>query len=167
MYKASRCHIPLIIKLLCNITYTNSTLVIASRARFSFTHITLSIFILIPSTKKLHELPIMSLVATLLFKENKSFGTWIQTWAMNFPMALLYQLFYCGPLVRLIFRTIFREKKTNKQKQNQKIPFASKHQYYNYFYLLHLFCYLVLFTVFLLLLCHICYTIITYNDWRY
>ena len=34
--------------------------------------------------------PIMSLVATLLFKENKSFGTWIQTWAMNFPMALLY-----------------------------------------------------------------------------
>ena len=55
--------------------------------------------------------PIMSLVATLLFKENKSFGTWIQTWAMNFPMALLYQLFYCGPLVRFIFRTIFREKK--------------------------------------------------------
>ena len=55
--------------------------------------------------------PIMSLVATLLFKENKSFGTWIQTWAMNFPMALLYQLFYCGPLVRLIFRTIFRLKK--------------------------------------------------------
>lgn len=51
--------------------------------------------------------PIMSLVATLLFKENKSFGTWIQTWAMNFPMALLYQLFYCGPLVRLIFRRIF------------------------------------------------------------
>ena len=169
MYKASRCHIPLIIKLLCNITYTNFTLVMASHARFSFTHITLSIFILIPSTKKLHELPIMvpiafvleffvvsklatalaftvvkpddrpqiityaisiciccimcpimSLVATLLFKENKSFGTWIQTWAMNFPMALLYQLFYCGPLVRLIFRTIFRVKKTNKQKQNQK-----------------------------------------------
>lgn len=58
--------------------------------------------------------PIMSLVATLLFKENKSFGTWIQTWAMNFPMALLYQLFYCGPLVRLIFRTIFHVKKTNK-----------------------------------------------------
>lgn len=55
--------------------------------------------------------PIMSLIATLLFKETKTFGTFIQTWAMNFPMALLYQLFYCGPLVRLIFRTIFREKK--------------------------------------------------------
>ena len=57
--------------------------------------------------------PIMSLVATILFKENPSFGTWVQTWAMNFPMALLYQLFYCGPFVRLIFRTIFREKKTD------------------------------------------------------
>lgn len=55
--------------------------------------------------------PIMSLAATILFKENKSFGTWIQTWAMNFPMAICYQLFYCGPFVRLIFKTIFRDKK--------------------------------------------------------
>ncbi len=55
--------------------------------------------------------PIMSLAATILFKDTKTFGTWVQTWAMNFPMALLYQMFYCGPLVRLIFRTIFREKK--------------------------------------------------------
>lgn len=29
--------------------------------------------------------PIMSLAATILFKETKTFGTWIQTWAMNFP----------------------------------------------------------------------------------
>ena len=56
--------------------------------------------------------PTMSLVATILFKDTHTFGTWIQTWAMNFPMALLYQLFYCGPFVRLIFRTIFREKNT-------------------------------------------------------
>ena len=55
--------------------------------------------------------PIMSLVATILFKETKSFGTWIQTWAMNFPMAICYQMFYCGPFVRLIFRIILREKK--------------------------------------------------------
>ena len=55
--------------------------------------------------------PIMSLAATILFKENKSFGTWIQTWAMNFPMAICYQLFYCGPFVRLIFQTMFRDKK--------------------------------------------------------
>lgn len=52
--------------------------------------------------------PIMSLIATVLFKDTKTFGTFIQTWGMNFPMALLYQLFYCGPLVRLIFRTLFR-----------------------------------------------------------
>lgn len=54
--------------------------------------------------------PIMSLIATLLFKEVKTFGTFIQTWAMNFPMAILYQMFYCGPLVRCIFRFLFREK---------------------------------------------------------
>jgi hypothetical protein len=53
--------------------------------------------------------PTMSLIATFLFKE-PSFGTWVQTWAMNFPMAICYQMFYCGPLVRLIFRTIFRDK---------------------------------------------------------
>jgi hypothetical protein len=57
--------------------------------------------------------PVMSLIATVLFK-TPSFGTWIQTWGMNFPMAILYQMFYCGPLVRLIFRLIFREKKENK-----------------------------------------------------
>lgn len=54
--------------------------------------------------------PIMSLVATILFKDQHTFGTWIHTWAMNFPMAICWQMFYCGPLVRLIFRTIFRKK---------------------------------------------------------
>jgi hypothetical protein len=53
--------------------------------------------------------PVMSLIATFLFKE-PSFGTWVQTWGMNFPMAICYQMFYCGPLVRLIFRSIFRQK---------------------------------------------------------
>ena len=52
--------------------------------------------------------PVMSLIATILFKDVKTFGTFIQTWAMNFPMALLYQLFYCGPFVRFLFRCIFR-----------------------------------------------------------
>ena len=50
--------------------------------------------------------PTMSLIATFLFKE-PSFGTWIKTWVMNFPMAICWQMFYCGPLVRLIFRMIF------------------------------------------------------------
>ena len=55
--------------------------------------------------------PTMSLIAMFLFKDNHSFGSWIQTWGMNFPMAILYQLFCCGPFVRLIFCTIFRRKK--------------------------------------------------------
>ena len=58
--------------------------------------------------------PVMSLFATLLFKETKTFGTWVQTWGMNFPMAILYQMFYCGPFVRLIFRLLFSQKKSNK-----------------------------------------------------
>jgi len=58
--------------------------------------------------------PIMSLVATILFKDTKDFATWVQTWAFNFPMAIMYQLFYCGPFVRLIFKAIFREKNEKK-----------------------------------------------------
>lgn len=51
--------------------------------------------------------PTMSLIATLLFKE-PSFGTWVQTWGCNVPMALIWQLLFDGPLTRLIFRSIFR-----------------------------------------------------------
>ena len=54
--------------------------------------------------------PLMSLVATILFKDTKTFATWVQTWTMNFAMAIYYQMPYCGPLVRLVFRAIFREK---------------------------------------------------------
>ena len=52
--------------------------------------------------------PTMSLIATLLFKE-PSFGTWVQTWGMNMPMALIWQLLFAGPLTRLIFRNLFRK----------------------------------------------------------
>lgn len=52
--------------------------------------------------------PTMSLIATLLFKEEPSFGTWVHTWGCNMPMALIWQLLYCGPLCRLIFRILFR-----------------------------------------------------------
>ena len=51
--------------------------------------------------------PTMSLIATLLFKE-PSFGVWVHTFGCNLPMALLWQMLYCGPLTRLIFRTLFR-----------------------------------------------------------
>lgn len=32
--------------------------------------------------------------------------------ALNFPMALCWQLFFAGPAVRFVFSLIFREKKT-------------------------------------------------------
>ena len=51
--------------------------------------------------------PTMSLIATFLFKE-PSFGTWIKTWAMNFPMAICWQMFYCGPCIRFIFGKMFK-----------------------------------------------------------
>ena len=53
--------------------------------------------------------PTMSLIATFLFK-TPGFGIWVETFALNFPMAICWQMFFCGPLVRLIFRSIFREK---------------------------------------------------------
>ena len=54
---------------------------------------------------------IMSLVATLVFKggfNSQIVATWLQTLAINFPMALCWQVFVAGPLVRLIVRAVFR-----------------------------------------------------------
>ena len=51
--------------------------------------------------------PTMSLLATLLFQQ-PSFFAWLQTFVLNLPMALLWQLLYCGPFVRLIFRALMR-----------------------------------------------------------
>ena len=51
--------------------------------------------------------PVMSLIATVLFTE-PGFGTWVHTWGCNMPMALCWQLLYCGPLTRAIFRLVFR-----------------------------------------------------------
>ena len=55
--------------------------------------------------------PMMSLVATILFKNAGSefVAVWFQTTVMNFPMAFFWQIFFAGPLVRLIFRTIFKK----------------------------------------------------------
>ncbi|QAT43002.1 DUF2798 domain-containing protein [Aminipila luticellarii] len=55
--------------------------------------------------------PAMSFIATLLFKNAGSelIAVWLQTSAMNFPMALFWQLFFAGPIVRLVFRTIFKK----------------------------------------------------------
>ena len=56
--------------------------------------------------------PVMSLIATLLFKNAGSqfIAVWLQTTFMNFPVAFFWQLMYCGPLIRLIFRNLFPEK---------------------------------------------------------
>ncbi len=68
--------------------------------------------------------PTMSFIATLLFKSptlDTFFGTWIQTWAFNFPMAICWQMFYCGPLVRLIFRLIFHKQlKADNPQENKE-----------------------------------------------
>ena len=55
--------------------------------------------------------PLMSLAATLLFKNagTQFISVWFQTTAINFPMAFFWQLIYAGPIVRFIFRHIFRE----------------------------------------------------------
>ncbi|MFR4477058.1 MAG: DUF2798 domain-containing protein [Ruminococcus callidus] len=50
--------------------------------------------------------PLMSLAATLLFKHAgvQVIAVWFETTAKNFPTALLWQLFFAGPLVRFVFR---------------------------------------------------------------
>lgn len=50
--------------------------------------------------------PLMSFFATLLFKDshNANFiAIWVQTTALNYPMAFLWQLCAAGPLVRYLF----------------------------------------------------------------
>nr|WP_297171590.1 DUF2798 domain-containing protein [uncultured Agathobaculum sp.] len=57
--------------------------------------------------------PSMSLIATLLFKggvQPSVVSTWLETTFFNFPMALIWQFFFAGPLVRRVFGLIFREK---------------------------------------------------------
>ena len=56
--------------------------------------------------------PTMSFLATILFNYSgieNLIATWLQTTAQNFSMALFWQIFYAGPAVRFIFRTIFKK----------------------------------------------------------
>lgn len=57
--------------------------------------------------------PLMSLAATLLFKNAGSefIAVWLETTVKNFPMALCWQIFFAGPVVRAIFGAIFKERK--------------------------------------------------------
>lgn len=54
--------------------------------------------------------PTMSLVATIIFTgfDKEIIANWLATIAKNFPMALFLQLFFAGPIVRLLFRTFFK-----------------------------------------------------------
>ncbi len=54
--------------------------------------------------------PVITLFATLIHNGISAdwFCQWIQLAVTCFPMALCAQIFYIGPLVRLIFRNIFK-----------------------------------------------------------
>ena len=50
--------------------------------------------------------PLMSFFATLFFKDSHNanfFAIWVQTTALNYPAAFLWQLCGAGPLVRFVF----------------------------------------------------------------
>ncbi len=58
--------------------------------------------------------PLMSLAATILFKggfQREMVSIWLQTTALNYPMAAFWQLLVAGPLVRRLFGLMFRMKK--------------------------------------------------------
>lgn len=54
--------------------------------------------------------PLMSLVAVILLKNTGAnlIPVWLQTVALNFPMAFFWQMCYAGPFARFVFRRIFR-----------------------------------------------------------
>lgn len=58
--------------------------------------------------------PVMSFIATLLFAHagNQIIAVWLQKLALNFPMALFFQIFFAGPLVRTLLG-LFNKKKAN------------------------------------------------------
>ena len=49
--------------------------------------------------------PAKSFIATVLFRHTgkEIIAVWLQTTAMNFPMALCWQIFFAGPFVRNVF----------------------------------------------------------------
>ena len=74
--------------------------------------------------------PIMSFIGSTLFgvtSITNIITKWLQTCVLNFPMALCFQIFYAGPLVRLIFRCIFKKQ----LKENVKIIKPQEKHYLN------------------------------------
>ena len=67
------------------------------------------LIVLISSLTVAFMCPIMSFIASVLedFKGwDMLISNWLQISVRNFPMALCWQLFYAGPLVRFIFRRV-------------------------------------------------------------
>ena len=57
--------------------------------------------------------PVMSFIATLMHSGTQAlFTNWLQKWFFNFAPALLWQIFFAGPIVRFVFGLIFRERKS-------------------------------------------------------
>lgn len=64
--------------------------------------------------------PIMSFIATFLYKDAgvEFLAVWLQTTTINFFMALFLQIFVAGPLVRNMFRMLFKKSlSSNNNKQ--------------------------------------------------
>lgn len=70
--------------------------------------------------------PIMSFIATLLFKNaGKEFvAVWLQTTFLNFPVAFFWQLMYCGPFIRFLFRKLFPENKKRYPQRRTAFPLS-------------------------------------------
>lgn len=58
--------------------------------------------------------PLMSFAASLIFGDHSRniIAQWLETTVRNFPMALFWQLFYGGTLVRFLFSRMFANEKT-------------------------------------------------------
>lgn len=63
--------------------------------------------------------PMMSFVATVLYNgvNAEFFANWMQKLVFNFPFAFFVELFFVQPIVRTVFRLIFKNKKSNFEKQ--------------------------------------------------
>jgi hypothetical protein len=65
---------------------------------------------LISTTKVIIMCPLMSLVAAIIFKglDSAILAKWIVTFLFNLPMAFLWQIIAAGPIVRSLFKFLFR-----------------------------------------------------------
>lgn len=63
--------------------------------------------------------PMMSFVATVLYNgiNAEFFANWMQKLVFNFPFAFFVELFFVQPIVRTVFRLIFKNKESNLTKQ--------------------------------------------------